>query len=60
MKLKLLIIVLSLTIFTNCTKEPVALNEYNPQDITKVSSVAAEITKEDIIKVQKRRAEYFK
>jgi len=60
MKTILLTAAFSIIFFTNCTKEPVAINEYHPQNITKISSVSAEISEQDLIEAKKRRAASLK
>jgi PBP1b-binding outer membrane lipoprotein LpoB len=60
MKTILLTAAFSIIFFTNCSKEPVALNEYHPQNITKISGVSAEVSEQDLIEAKKIREVYLK
>jgi hypothetical protein len=60
MKVKFLLAFFTIAIFTNCAREAVALNEYHPNSNTKISSVSAEVTAQDIKEVQARKRAYYK
>jgi len=60
MKTTIFISIITVTLFTNCSNEAIALNEYNPTNTTKISSVSAEVTQKDILEAKQRRAQYLK
>jgi hypothetical protein len=59
MKIGYIAALFTIVVFTNCSREAVALNEYHPQENIKISSITAEVTAEDIASVKKRRDAYF-